>query len=263
MAEEQIKFDDGAAYERMMGTWSRIAGETFLDWLSPPPGLAWVDIGAGNGAFTELIAERCKPTSIDGVDPSEGQLNFARSRPVSRIAKFKQGDAMGLPYADRSFDVATMALVIFFVSQPPKGVAEMARVLRPGGLASAYAWDIAAGGLPNEPLLDAVRALGYNPPRPPSSDAARIDALRKLWAEAGFRDVETRVITVRRSFASFDEYIAINSLSPSIAALMRTISPADLNKVKARLREKLPPPDAQGCITPTAFANAVKGRVPK
>ena len=62
-----------------MGTWSRLTGETFLDWLAPPQGAAWVDIGAGNGAFTELIAARCKPSSIDGVDPSEGQLKFARS----------------------------------------------------------------------------------------------------------------------------------------------------------------------------------------
>jgi hypothetical protein len=37
MAEPQIRFDDGAAYERMMGVWSRLAGEVFLDWLAPRP----------------------------------------------------------------------------------------------------------------------------------------------------------------------------------------------------------------------------------
>ncbi len=134
----------------------------FLDWLAPPQGAAWVDIGAGNGAFTELIAARCKPSSIDGVDPSEGQLTFARSRPGARIAKFTQGDAMALPYPDKSFDIAVMALVIFFVPQPPKGVAEMARVLKPGGVAAAYAWDIPGGGLPTEAVLDWIaRARPY------------------------------------------------------------------------------------------------------
>src|SRR4051812_20943515 len=133
MADQQIRFDDGEAYEKMMGVWSQIAGEKFLDWLAAPADLHWVDIGAGNGAFTELIVQRCNPAAVDGVDPSEGQLNFARKRPASRVAKFTQGDAMALPYADKSFDVATMALVIFFVPQPPKGVAEMVRVLRPGG----------------------------------------------------------------------------------------------------------------------------------
>jgi ubiquinone/menaquinone biosynthesis C-methylase UbiE len=55
MAEQGIQFHDGAAYEQMMGVWSRSAGEVFLDWLAPPPELRWIDVGCGNGAFTELI----------------------------------------------------------------------------------------------------------------------------------------------------------------------------------------------------------------
>ena len=67
MAEPDIRFNDGAAYERMMGVWSRIAGDVFLDWLAPPKGQRWLDVGCGNGAFTELIVERCAPASIDVV----------------------------------------------------------------------------------------------------------------------------------------------------------------------------------------------------
>src|SRR5882757_10597644 len=47
MAEQQIRFDDGASYEQMMGIWSRSAGEIFLDWLAPPLGMRWIDIGCG------------------------------------------------------------------------------------------------------------------------------------------------------------------------------------------------------------------------
>jgi 2-polyprenyl-3-methyl-5-hydroxy-6-metoxy-1,4-benzoquinol methylase len=72
MVEPKIRFDDGAAYEQMMGVWSRLAGEIFLDWLVPPSGLRWIDIGCGNGAFTELLVERCAPSEVEGVDPSEG-----------------------------------------------------------------------------------------------------------------------------------------------------------------------------------------------
>lgn len=78
MSVPTIKFDDGAAYERMMGKWSGLIGEAFVEWLSPPAGLRWVDIGCGNGAFTQQLVERCAPLAIDGVDPSEGQLAFAR-----------------------------------------------------------------------------------------------------------------------------------------------------------------------------------------
>src|SRR5262245_3364054 len=98
MAEQKIHFNDGAAYEQMMGIWSRSAGEIFLDWLAFPKGLRWIDIGCGNGAFTELLVERCSPVEVQGIDPSEEQLAFARTRPASRDVGFRQGDAMALPF---------------------------------------------------------------------------------------------------------------------------------------------------------------------
>src|SRR5882672_2679905 len=100
---DQIRFNDGAAYERYMGRWSQLAGERFLAWLAPPVGLRWLDVGCGNGAFTEMLAERCAPASAHGIDPFEAQLAYARTRPALRSAHFRQGDAMALPYADNSF----------------------------------------------------------------------------------------------------------------------------------------------------------------
>src|SRR5215204_3464697 len=129
MADQQIRFDDGASYEQMMGIWSRSAGDIFLDWLAPLPGLRWIDVGCGNGAFTDLSVERCRPVEVQGIDPSEGQLAFARTRPSSRVAEFRQGDAMALPFPADTFDAAVMALVIVFVSDPLKAVEEMVRVV--------------------------------------------------------------------------------------------------------------------------------------
>src|ERR1700681_4054027 len=113
MAEHQILFDDGVAYERMMGAWSRLEGEIFLDWIAPRPGLRWVDVGCGNGAFTELVVEMRAPPELQGIDPSEGQLAYARARPAARMAEFRQGGAMALPFPANKFDAAVMALVIF------------------------------------------------------------------------------------------------------------------------------------------------------
>ena len=104
MSDQKIRFENGASYEHMMGAWSRLVGIDFLHWLAPPSGLRWVDVGCGNGAFTELLAERCAPAELHGVDPSQGQLAFARNRPGARIAEFRQGDAMQLPFSDNSFD---------------------------------------------------------------------------------------------------------------------------------------------------------------
>jgi ubiquinone/menaquinone biosynthesis C-methylase UbiE len=145
MTGQAISFNDGDIYERTMGAWSKLAGDVFLDWLAPPEGQKWIDIGCGSGAFTELLVERCAPAEVKAIDPSEEQLAFARLRPGMRSAEFLNGDAMALPFSSDRFDAAVMALVIFFVPEPIKGVAEMARVVRPGGTVAAYAWDILGG----------------------------------------------------------------------------------------------------------------------
>jgi ubiquinone/menaquinone biosynthesis C-methylase UbiE len=262
VAEQQIKFTDGAAYERMMGIWSRMAGDIFLDWVKPAAGLRWIDIGCGNGAFTENIVERCAPAEVQGIDPSDGQLAYARTRPASRLATFQQGDAMALPFAANTFDAAVMALVLFFVPEPAKGVAEMARVVKPGGAIAAYAWDMLGGGFPMEPIQAEMRAMGMNPMLPPSVDASRIDAMRGLWAAAGLEGVETRVINVVRTYADFDE-LWTTSLAgaAALADKVDAMPQADRETLKGRVRARLPA-DASGRITYGAFANAVKGRVP-
>lgn len=262
MSELQIRFDDGAAYERMMGVWTRFAGQIFLDWLAPASNLKWLDVGCGNGAFTELLLERCAPAAIEGIDPSDAQLAFARTRPAGRIAKFRQGDAQALPYPDSAFDAAVMALVIFFVPDPAKGVAEMARVVGPGGSVSAYAWDVPGGGLPAAPIQAEMRAMGLKPPLPPSFEISRIDALRALWAGAGLNEIETREIVVSRTFAGFDDFWTTNLLGASLADVVAAMPAGDVERLKARVRTTMPT-DAGGRITYSSRANAVKGRVPK
>jgi SAM-dependent methyltransferase len=258
---DEIRFNDGAAYERYMGVWSQLAGETFLDWLAPPPGLRWLDVGCGNGAFTEMLVARCAPASVEGIDPSEAQLAFARTRPASRVARFRQGDAMAQPFPDDTFDAAVMPLVIFFVPDPAKGVAEMARVVCPGGIVAAYAWDLSGGGFPYEALQVEMRALGVAPGVPPSPDASRMDAMQGLWIGAGLDAIEVREITVHRTFADFDDYWTTVFGGASVGSRLAAMASGDLARLKAQMRARLPA-DAAGRITYGARANAIKGRVP-
>ncbi|HEX3502920.1 MAG TPA: methyltransferase domain-containing protein [Xanthobacteraceae bacterium] len=261
MTDTQIRFDDGAAYERMMGIWSGIAGAVFIDWLRAPQGWRWIDVGCGNGAFSEQLVERCAPAAVLGVDPSQGQIDFARQRPAARLAKFEIGNAMALPFADNSYDAATMALVIFFVPEPAKGVAEMARVVRPGGTVAAYAWDVLGGGFPQEPLRAELRTIGVESLNPPSVEASRIEVMRDLWRGAGLEAVETREITVQRSFADFEDFWETTLLGASVAPTIAALSPADRVRVKQQVRTRVPA-DATGQVTLSGRANAVKGRVP-
>ncbi len=261
MAEQKIRFDDGAAYEQMMGIWSRLAGEVFLDWLAPASGWRWIDIGCGTGAFTELLVERCAPAEVQGIDPSEGQLAFASARPAARVAVFRQGDAMALPFPAHRFDAAVMALVLVFVPDPAKGVAEMVRVVRPGGTVATYMWDMLGGGFPLDPILVEMRAMGLSPPRPPQMEASRLETLRHLWTGAGLEAVETREIAVQRTFADFDDFWTTKLKAPSIGPTVAAMASGDAETLKSRVRARLPG-DAGGRITYGARAHAIKGYVP-
>ena len=259
--QPQIRFDDGAAYETFMGVWSRSVGQIFLDWVAPPKGLSWIDVGCGNGAFTELLVEYSAPSRILGIDPSDAQLSFARERHKAGVAEFVKGDAMALPANAASFNAAVMALVIFFVPQPAKGVAEMVRVTRPGGLVMAYAWDMLGGGFPLHVIHEELKAMDLPSPAPPSAEFSRMEALTGLWKDAGLRDISTRVISVERVFPDFETLWSIQLSGPRLSQAASAMTPEVRQTLQARVRARLVP-DAQGRITCRAHANAIMGRVP-
>ena len=206
MSEAAQLFTDGKAYERIMGRWSRLAGDSFLDWLDAAKGLRWLDVGCGNGAFTEALIARCAPAAVAAVDPSEGQLAYARQRPGAKMAQFRIGDAQALPFADGSFDVAAMGLVIVFVPDPAKAVAEMARVVRPGGSVATYMWDIEGGGMPLRPIYAAMKSLELALPSQLATAASRADNLQALWEKAGLQAVAARVIRITVAYSGFDDF---------------------------------------------------------
>ena len=260
MTDAGQMFSDGKVYERMMGRWSKRVGVQFIDWLDAPKGLHWVEVGCGNGAFTEELIAHTAPTAVSAVDPSEGQLAFARTREAAKLAKFQIGDAQALPFPDKSFDAAAMALVITFIPDPAKAAAEMARVVRPGGIVATYMWDIAGGGLPLAPFGRALKAMGKDYARI-SDTAARRDTMQALWQGAGLQAVETRVIHISVNFESFDDFCESNLVPIGPAGqVTASMPPSEMDRLKALLREQLPIA-ADGSIAYQAFANAVKGHV--
>ena len=259
MNEAPNLFADGKAYERLMGRWSRLAGEKFLDWLDAPKNLKWLDVGCGNGAFTEVLIAKCSPAAVIGVDPSEGQLDFARGRAGAKRAEFRVADAQALPFPDNSFDAATMALVIVFIPDPAKAARELARVVRPGSMVATYMWEF-PDGFPPAPLAAAMKDLGLAVR--PSVEASKREAMRAIWKDAGFTDLATEVIRIRVSFSSFDDFWDSNTVPVGPAGkAVSELSPNLREQLKTRLRERLPIA-ADGTIAYEAFANAVKGLAP-
>jgi ubiquinone/menaquinone biosynthesis C-methylase UbiE len=262
MSKSDMLFTDGQAYERMMGRWSRLVAEAFVDWLNAPSNLTWLDVGCGNGAFTEELIARCVPAAVTAVDPSDDQLAYARARPSARVVDFRVGDAQKLSFDKDTFDVAAMALVIAFLPDPSAAVAEMARVVRPGGLVAAYMWDIPGGGVPVHPIYLALESMGLMSGRPPNSWASERDAMQRFWKEAGLETIETRVIRISTVYSDFEDFWDSNvvPIGPQ-GKLIASMSASAREELRLRLRDHLPV-SSNGRIVFQSFANSIKGRVP-
>jgi ubiquinone/menaquinone biosynthesis C-methylase UbiE len=79
-------WEQGDAYERYIGRWSRQVAPRFLSWLDVPAGKRWLDVGCGTGALCAAILDRCAPASLTGVDPSEGFLKTAASHLPAHVS---------------------------------------------------------------------------------------------------------------------------------------------------------------------------------
>ena len=262
MPQVQVTFDAADDYERVMGQWSRLVGERFLDWLAPSPGLNWLDIGCGTGAFSDLILKRCAPKTVAGIDPAPAQVEHARKHTPQ--ADFRVADATVLPFGDDTFDAVTSALVVNFIPDRPAAFREMHRVARRGGFVSAYQWDRREdeNHSPFAPIENGLRAIGAEVLQPPIVPEATSDGARAALHRAGFIDVEVATVEGRRSFRDFDEYWTIQSLpiSPagkSIAAL----SEAKRDELRTVMRRLLPAATG-GSVSYSSRALAFKARKP-
>lgn len=251
----------GEPYQRFMGRWSSLAAAEFLAWIDAPGGLDWLDVGCGAGALTSAVAETRAPRRLAGVDPSPGFLDTARERLAGVDAEFRVADAQELPLDDASFDRVVSGLVLNFVPDQPAALAEMHRVVRPGGAVAGYVWDYAGRMELLGRFFEAAAALDPDVPdertRFPS---AAPDPLRDLFASAGLADVEVQGIEVPMVFADFDDYWTpfLGGQGPAPAYCMSLAEDARA-ALRERLRETLPT-EPDGSIHLAARAWAVRGR---
>lgn len=255
-APPTYRFDDGAAYERFMGAWSRAANPIFLDWLDAPRRARWLDIGCGTGALSECIIASQAPSEVESIDPSRAQVEVA-ARKLGEHVSFHVGRAESLPFADIHFDVAASALVINFMADRARATREMRRVLCDGGVAGAFVWDFAAERSPTWPMREALRRMGKAVPNVPGASETTEVSLRRLFEAAGFDAVETTVYDAAVSFADFEDYWVSQTAGYNPATqLIRAMSEPDRSLLRRTLDDVVP--RRGGRIEYAARANAVK-----
>jgi ubiquinone/menaquinone biosynthesis C-methylase UbiE len=258
-------WEDPEALERYVGRWSRLVARELLGWLDAPPGGRWLDVGCGSGALTETVLAHADPQAVEGVDTSAAFVAYAAAHVADPRASFAVADALALDRPDAAFDAVASSLVLNFLPDQARGVAEMRRVVRPGGVVAGYVWDYAGEMQLMRRFWDA--AVELDPRAAELDEGQRMTActapeLQALFSSAGLKAVETRAIDVPTVFADFDDYWSPFEGGQGPAPAYCVSLPADRRAaLRERLRETLPTgPD--GSVRLMARAWAVRGTRP-
>lgn len=257
-------WDSGDAYEPYVGRWSRLVAREFVDWLGVPADRRWLDVGCGTGALSSVILERAAPSHLVGVDPSDGFIDHARRILNDTRAEFQVGDAQSLPVESVTFDAVVAGLVINFLPDMPKAVAEMARVARTRGSVAAYVWDYAGEMQMMRWFWNAAVAL--DPDALDKDEGRRFpvcqpEPLAALLKDAGLANIEVRAIDVPTQFRNFDDYWTpfLGGQAPAPGYCM-SLSDGHRAALRERIRSSLPVRN-DGSIHLIARAWSVRGIV--
>jgi ubiquinone/menaquinone biosynthesis C-methylase UbiE len=192
------------SYDRYMGRWSRLLAPRLADFTQIGDALRVLDVGCGPGALSEELAGRVGAARLAAADPSEQFAAACAARVPGADVRTSAGER--LPWEDDSFDAVLSQLVVNFMEDAPRGVAEMRRVARPGAVVAACVWD--------HERMEMLRtfwsaALALDPDAPTEASTMRYgtpDELSELWSAAGLSDVEIGSLEVVADYWGFEDF---------------------------------------------------------
>jgi len=258
---------DAAGYEQLMGRWSQKLAPLFIDFAGLADGEKILDVGCGTGSLTFALAKAADLSEIAAIDYSPVFVEEANRRNTDPRIKVRQADACALPFEDSVFDRALALLVLHFVPEASRAVAEMRRVVRSGGVVAAAVWDH-LGGMPGmRMMLDTVAALSesgrqlrnrycFQPMMQPGE-------MKRTFVEQGLVDVTEMQLMIRMDYQSFDDYWApIAAGEGPLGKHVATLDTVERAHTDAAVRDAYQAGRPDG---PRSFANvawACRGIVP-
>jgi ubiquinone/menaquinone biosynthesis C-methylase UbiE len=236
-------WESGDPYEYFMGRWSRLVGQSFVDWLSISPGKKWLDIGCGTGALSEAVLSKQNPSELIAIDQSEGFVKSAQQR-LGSSAHCEVGNAMDLSFQDSKFDHVISGLVLNFIPEPEKALREMKRVTAPGGIVAVYIWDYSGKMEFLKYFWDAVVDLDpgaselHEGTRFPNSNKG---GLRRLFEDAEFANTTVEPLEIETNFKNFDDYWKpfLGGQGPAPTYVL-SLNGSDRNMLRDYLHDHLP-----------------------
>ena len=213
-----------------------------------------------------LWKRACPRATIVGVDPSEGFIAYAQENAKSSRVHFEVGDAQALKFKDASFDNSLALLVMNFIPDHNKAVAEMRRVTRAQGTVSACVWDYDSGMQMLRFFWD--EAVALDPAVEPKDERhmklSREGQLGDLWRGAGLINIKEEPLVIDQAFSSFNDYWEpfTKGAGPG-GAYVVSLSVDRRQQLEARIRKRLLGDRQDGPFTLKARAWCVRGEVPK
>jgi SAM-dependent methyltransferase len=257
-----VAWASGDSYERYVGRWSRLVAQEFVQWLALPQNKAWLDVGSGTGILSRTILAIANPQKLKGIDRSERFVDFASGQVTQSHVEFEVGDAQDLPVESEAFDAAVSGLVLNFVPQPQRMIAEMKRAVRRGGTVALYVWDYAGKMQFMRYFWNAAAALDATAKHLDEGRVSPIcnpDLLTELFQNAGLSEIEMGPIDIWTEFRDFDDFWSpfLGGQGPAPSYTM-SLSEEQRGRLRERLYNSLPFA-LDGSIPLVARAWAVKG----
>jgi ubiquinone/menaquinone biosynthesis C-methylase UbiE len=196
------RWDDHVAlYEQVFEPLSLAFARQAMVRLGPLPGLRVLEVAAGAGGAALALA--AAGAAVTATDASPGMVARLRRRAAAAglalEARVVDGTALGFP--DASFDAALSVFGVILFPDAAAGLAELRRVLRPGGRVALVTWTQPERNELAAVLWEAIRSLGAGPALPPAPPAqlrfTDPEAFRGLFAAAGLADPEIEVVEAR------------------------------------------------------------------
>jgi len=225
-----------------------------------------LDVGTGTGSLAATLEATMPTSEIVGVDPSESFIVYAQKNAKSPRAHFEVGDAQALKFNDASFDDALALLVMNFVPDPRKAVAEMKRVTRPQGIVSACVWDYDRGMQMLRFFWD--EAVAFDPAIEPKDERhmklSHQGQLGDLWKQTGLLNIKEEPLTIEQAYSSFKDYWEpFTEGAGRGGAYVVSLSQDRREQLEGHMRKRLLGNRDDGPFTLTATAWCVRGEIPK
>lgn len=251
-------------YEQLMGRWSQRLAPNFIEFVGLRDGESVLDVGCGTGSLTFELAKSKGLKKIAAIDFSPVFVAEAQRRNDDPRIAIEQADACALPFENESFDRALAMLVLHFVPEAGKAIAEMRRVTRPGGVVAAVVWDHYGGMSGMRMMVDTVAMIDeggrqlrsrycFQPMMQPGE-------MKRAFEQQGLADVEETQLMVRMDYRNFDDYWGpIAAGEGPLGKYVATLGAEQKGRVDAAMRDAYEAGRPDG---PRSFANvawAVKG----